>query len=226
MASVASVDRNLGRVLDTLDELKLAEKTIVIFTSDNGYNMGHNAIWHKGNGRWLLLNNRGARPNMYDNSLLVPAIVRWPRIIRARRIINQTITNLDWFPTVLAMAGLDVPDDIKIRGRNFLPLLKGKKPDWDNDLFAQYTMWPWHQTGAVLRTYRAKGWKLVRDFKHENMDELYDLRLDRDETRNLIDSSDPTAKKMANWLNLKMLAKMREINDPALKLRPGTTEES
>ena len=64
LASVASVDRNLGRLLKVLDELKKAENTIVIFTSDNGYNLGHNGIWHKGNGRWLLVHNRGDRPNM------------------------------------------------------------------------------------------------------------------------------------------------------------------
>jgi len=230
LASVASADRNIGRVLDVLDELKLAEKTIVIFTADNGYNMGHNGIWHKGNGRWLLLNDRGPRPNMYDNSLLVPAIVRWPRIIRPGRIINQTITNLDWFPTILAMAGLDVPDNIRIRGRNFLGLLKGEKPDdWDNDLFAQYTMWPWDQTGAVLRTYRTRQWKLVRDFEHENMDELYNLKLDPDETRNLIDSRDPTVRRMGDWLNLKLLTRMQVIRDPALKLhhvwRPQKSRE-
>ncbi|MHC4622192.1 MAG: sulfatase-like hydrolase/transferase [Planctomycetota bacterium] len=77
LASVASVDRNLGRLLALLDELGLTDNTVVVFTSDNGYNLAHNGIWHKGNGRWLLTDNRGPRPNLYDNSLKVPAIVRW-----------------------------------------------------------------------------------------------------------------------------------------------------
>lgn len=216
LASVASADRNLGRLLVTLDELKLRENTVVIFTSDNGYNMAHNGIWHKGNGRWILTDNRGHRPNLYDNSLRVPAIVRWPGVIQPRQTVDQTITNLDWFPTILAMAGVDVPRQCVIRGRNFLPLLKGRRLPWDNDLFAQYSMWHWHQTGADLRTYRTSSWKLVRDFKHENKDELYDLVNDPAETRNLINSPDRRIQKKRQSLNVKLLEEMRRINDPAL----------
>jgi uncharacterized sulfatase len=216
LASVAGVDRNLGRLLALLDELNLTENTVVIFTSDNGFNMGHNAIWHKGNGRWLLLNDRGPRPNMYDNSLKVPAIIRWPGVIEPEKTVEQTVTNLDWFATICAMAGVSLPDDTRIRGRDFGPLLKGQTVAWNNDLFAQYTMWPWHQTGAVLRTYRTPRWKLVRDFKHETKDELYDLVLDFAETRNLIDSTDPTVQKKRELLNQKLLEKMHDINDPAL----------
>jgi uncharacterized sulfatase len=114
------------------------------------------------------------------------------------------------------MAGVSLPDDTRIRGRDFGPLLKGQTVAWNNDLLAQYTMWPWHQTGAVLRTYRTPRWKLVRDFKHETKDELYDLVLDFAETRNLIDSTDPTVQKKRELLNQKLLEKMHDINDPAL----------
>ncbi|MHC4573958.1 MAG: sulfatase-like hydrolase/transferase [Planctomycetota bacterium] len=206
LASVASVDRNLGRLLTLLDELGITENTVVIFTSDNGYNLAHNGIWHKGNGRWLLTDNRGPRPNLYDNSLKVPAIVRWPGVIEPGITLDQTITNLDWFPTILAMAGRAVPKERIIRGRNFLPLLKGRSLPWDNDLFAQYTMWPWHQTGAVLRCYRIPRWKLVRDFKHEAKDELYDLLNDPAETRNLIDWPDTTIQDTRASLNRKLCA--------------------
>ena len=115
------------------------------------------------------------------------------------------------------MAGVSFPKDVTIRGRNFLPLLKGRSPEWDNDLFAQYTMWHWHQTGAVLRSYRTPQWKLVRDFKHQNKDELYDLVNDPAETRNLIDSPDPRVRKQRQSLNKKLLERMRRISDPALR---------
>lgn len=216
LASVASVDRNLGRLLAALDELRLSEKTVIIFTSDNGYNMGHNGIWHKGNGRWILTDNRGNRPNLYDNSLLVPAIIRWAGVIERGRTVDQTITNLDWFPTILAMAGVSLPKNATIRGRNFLPLLEGESILWNNDLFAQYSMWQWHQTGADLRTYRTPEWKLVRDFKHRDKDELYDLTDDPGETRNLISSPDPEIQKKRQLLNGKLLKAMRRVNDPAL----------
>jgi uncharacterized sulfatase len=216
LASVASVDRNLGRLLSLLDKLKINRNTIVIFTSDNGYNMAHNGIWHKGNGRWILTDNRGHRPNLYDNSLKVPAIVRWPGRIRPGTTVRQTVTNLDWFPTILAMTGVKLPQDITIRGRNALPLLEGKTIRWDNNLFAQYSMWDWHQTGADLRCYRTARWKLVRDFKHKDKDELYDLASDPTETNNLIGSADYIILARRQWLNTKLLKMMRRINDPAL----------
>ena len=72
LASISGVDRNLGRLLDTLEESGIADSTVVIFTSDHGYNMGHNGIWHKGNGHWVVKPlpkptpniPRGQRPNM------------------------------------------------------------------------------------------------------------------------------------------------------------------
>jgi len=204
MASVASVDRNIGRLLAVLDRLKLSDNTIIIFTSDNGYNMGHNGIWHKGNGRWILNNNRGDRPNLYDNSLRLPAIVRWPDVIHSGTLIHQTVSNLDWFPTLVSLGGASLPpEDYIIRGRNFLPLLRGLPVGWDNDLFAQYSMWEWHQTGADLRTYRTPQWKLVRDFKHENKDELYNLVNDPDETHNLIQRRDVEIRNVRDSLNEK-----------------------
>lgn len=219
LASVAGVDRNLGRLLDTLDELQINQNTVVIFTSDNGYNMAHNGIWHKGNGRWILTDNRGPRPNLYDNSLKVPAIIRWPGVIKTKAVVEHTITNLDWFPTILAAAGVAPPKDAGIRGRNFLPLLKGRSIPWDNDFFAQYTMWPWHQTGAVLRCCRTRRWKLVRDFKHDGKDELYDLANDPAETNNLFNSPGLQIQSIRKRLNAKLLQKMRQINDPALRPR-------
>jgi uncharacterized sulfatase len=216
LASVASVDRNLGRVLALLDELGISQNTVVIFTSDNGYNMSHNGIWHKGNGRWILIDNRGDRPNLYDNSLKVPAIVRWPGHIKPGTTVNRTVTNLDWFPTICSMANVSIPERAQIRGRDFLPLLKGKSIPWDNDLFAQYSMWDWHQTGADLRCYRTVRWKLVRDFKHKDKDELYDLVNDPAETNNLIDFADPSVQLQRELLNIRLLNAMRRVNDPAL----------
>jgi uncharacterized sulfatase len=140
LGAVASADRNLGRLMKVVDELKLGDNMVIVFTSDNGYNVGHNAVEGKGNAEWILTDNRSDRPNLFDRSLRVPAVVRWPRRIKANTKIEQTITFLDWFPTILAMVGLEVPKDALVRGRNFLPLLKGDNVEWDNDLYAQYNM--------------------------------------------------------------------------------------
>jgi choline-sulfatase len=212
LGSVASVDRNLARILDLLDELTLTDSTVVIFTSDNGYNVGHNAVEGKGNASWTLTDNRDERPNMYDNSLRVPTLIRWPNVVEPGRTIEHTLSFLDWFPTLLAIGGLKVPKDEIIRGRNLLPLLKGKRIEWDNDLFVQYTM----RGAGTMRAYRTPQWKLVRDFDHFIKDELYDLASDPAETNNLIDSPEARIQDVRRSLNAKLLAAMRNIDDPAL----------
>ncbi len=104
--SIHSVDRNMGRLLDRLDELGLRENTIVIFTSDHGYMIGHHGLWHKGNATWLVEGKTGRRPNMFEEAIRVPLIVRWPGVVQPGTTIEQTVTNLDTFPTVLDMVGI------------------------------------------------------------------------------------------------------------------------
>lgn len=228
LASVHGVDRNLGRVLALLDELKLTQRTIVIYTSDHGYNMGHNGIWHKGNGHWVLTEPppatpnipRGQRPNMYDNSIRVPAAVRWPGVVKPGTIVRQTVSNLDWYPTILEMAGIDPPQGVLLRGRSIVPLLKGEQVEWDNDFYAEYSTH--HQSRTHMRMYRTPEWKLIRDFLNPGRDELYNLKSDPAETTNLIDSSDPEVQRIRKELDARILARMRELNDPVLRQAAGS----
>jgi len=224
LGSVASMDRNLGRVLGLLDQLDLSRKTAVIFTSDNGYNMGHNGIWHKGNGHWVVTDPPAAtkniplwqRPNMYDNSLRLPMVMRWPGRIKPGTVVTQPITHLDCYPTLLALAGVPLPQGVTLRGRNFLPLVEGRQVEWDNDLYAEYSTH--QQSQPHMRMYRTPQWKLVRDFLNPERDELYNLGKDPAETTNLIGRSDPEVQTVVASLHAKILAKMREVNDPVLKL--------
>lgn len=226
LASVSGVDRNLGRILDTLDSLNLSQNTVVIFSSDHGYNMGHNGIWHKGNGMWATHekswppdseNIRGKyRPNLYDNSLLAPTMVRWPGTIEPGTVVPQTTSNLDWFPTILAMCGVEPPKDTVIRGKSIVPLLRGEPVDWDNEFYAEYSMRCYCRTD--MRMVRTPEWKLIRDFLNPGRDELYDLRNDPAETTNLIGDPRPETKAAIRKLDKKILEKMRDIQDPALKL--------
>ena len=220
LASVRSVDRNLGRLLKLLDELQLTEKTIVIFSSDHGYNMGHNGIWHKGNGLWVLTNPppatknipRNQRPNMYDTSVKVPTMIRWPGSVKAGTVVTETVTNLDWFPTILAMAGLSPDPESLLRGRNMVPLLQGKNVQgWDNDFYAEYSTH--HQSHTHMRMYRTGKRKLIRDFLNPERDELYDLVADPAETKNLIASTDPRIQQAKEQLHAKILEKMKANKD-------------
>ncbi len=228
LASTSGVDRNLGRVLDKLDELDIADDTIVIFTSDHGYNMGHNGIVHKGNGIWATRTkppgefHHGTRvisdkyrPNMYDLSLKVPAIIRWPGVTSPGSVTDNTVTSLDLYPTLLTMAGVQPPEDLIIRGRDLTEMLSGKTiNEWDQDYFGQYSMI--HYAVATMRCYRTPRYKLIRDFHNAGRDEFFDLESDPAESNNLIDDPDPQIQHVIARLHEKLLARMEEIKDPAL----------
>ncbi len=220
--SVASIDRNVGRIINLLDSLDLSNNTIVIFTSDHGYNMGHNGIWHKGNGHWIVTSPpsatdnipKGQRPNMYDNSIKVLTMIKWPGKIFPDTIVKESVTVLDWFPTLLGMAGIPLKKDVKIHGRDFTALLRGEKSEgWDNNVYGQYSTH--HQSRTDMRMFRTPKWKLIKDYKNPERDELYDLTSDPEETTNLYlePSLDSVKVAMTNML----VEKMKQINDPILE---------
>ncbi len=214
-SSVHSLDRNMGRLMELLEELNLVDNTIVIFTSDHGYNLGHNGLWHKGNGRWLTKNGQdpsgvygNARPNLYDNSIRVPCIIRWPGVIDENTRIDETVSFPDFFPTLLDMARLNKTiDNVIYRGESFLPLLGEENIEWNNDLYAEY---------IDLRTYRTREWKVVMDFSGNKLHEFYDLKNDPKEHNNLYSSNSPDVIMNREKLTKKLFDKMREINDPLL----------
>ncbi len=213
LASVHAVDRNVGKVLDTLEAQGLADNTIVVFTSDHGFNMAHHGIWHKANGRWLLIDNQGNRPNLWDTSMRAPAIVRWPSHIRPGSTVNHTTSNLDWLPTLMAMTGLPLPNDAIVRGHDILPLLQGRSPRWNDDYFGQFHQWPSRGTDVNMRVYRTPEWKLIRDLTRTGADELYHLETDPDEWQNLIHSRDPVVVRQRDILDQELREAMREIGD-------------
>lgn len=223
LASVHSVDRNVGRILDLLDELKLADNTVVIYSSDHGYSMGHNGIWHKGNGHWVLTEPpaakanipKGQRPNMYDHSIRVPTMVRWPGVVQPGSVVTKPVSNLDWYPTLVDIAGATLPGGETIRGQSITPLLRGNDAEWTDDFYAEYSTH--HQSHTHMRMYRTPKWKLIRDFLNPERDELYDLANDPAESTNLIASNDAKVQKIIADLHAKIVARMKEISDPVLK---------
>jgi choline-sulfatase len=189
-ASVTSVDRNVGRLLAKLDEWELSRHTVVIFTSDHGYMIGQHGLWHKGNAAWLVEGKKGFRPNMFDDSIQVPLIVCWPGVVAPGTNIQQVVSNLDLFPTILDLAGLGVPGNLEIRGQSLGSLLRGQEArSRDDTLFGQYDMH--HYQVARMRMVRTPEWKLVRHFEPGGQDELYHLAEDPGEIRDLAGSTDP-----------------------------------
>lgn len=233
LSSVTGIDRNLGKLMAAMDKIGLADNTIVIFTSDHGYNMGHNGIWHKGNGHWLLKDKTKAisnipanqRPNMYDNSLKVPLIVSWPKKIPAGTTNLTTFSNLDWFPTLLSLAGIEIPNNQLMRGSDKSEAFF--KPDsiLSNDYYAAYTTK--HQSKTGMRMYSDGKYKLIQDYVNKGRDEFYDLTIDPSETTNLIDTNKPELQKRIVKFEDIIFDRMLATDDPlALSLYKKTKDET
>jgi len=173
LACVASVDENVGRLLDYLDQAGLSDNTMVIYTSDQGFFLGDHGWFDK---RF-----------MYEESLRMPLLIRYPKTIKPGSVNNDIVLNLDFAPTFLALAGIDIPADIQ--GESFLPLLKGKTPrNWRTAMYYHYYEYP--AVHSVKRHYgiRTQRYKLIHFYYDIDAWELYDLAKDPNELNNLYDN--------------------------------------
>ncbi|MFG0284496.1 MAG: sulfatase [Phycisphaerales bacterium JB039] len=167
---VASVDDGIGRLLETLDDLGLAQNTVVIYSSDQGWYLGEHGWYDK---RW-----------MYEESFRMPLLVRWPGVIRPGSVDEHLVQNLDFAETFLDLAGVEVPDDMQ--GRSLAPLFKGEDPDWRDAVYYHYYEHP--GVHNVQRHYgvRTDRYKLIH-FYRAGYWELFDLERDPDELTSVYD---------------------------------------
>jgi len=187
-AAVTAMDSNIGRILDKLDALGLADDTLVIFTSDNGFSCGHHGFWGKGNGT----NPR----NMYENSIKVPHVMRHPGRVPAGRAVDAMVSAYDFMPTLLDYVGLPVPTTQNLPGRSVAPLWRGESMEGNESVVI------YDEYGPV-RMIRTREWKYVE--RHPSgPNELYDLAHDPDERANLID--DPAQRARIDGLRQQMVA--------------------
>jgi uncharacterized sulfatase len=218
-ASVHSVDRNLGRLLAKLEELELADKTIVLFTSDHGYMIGHHGLQEKGNA-WTVTGGVDGpfRPNMFDEAIRVPLIVRWPGVTQPGSLVEQLVSNVDLYSSILGMLGISAPPGATQDGRDFSPLLRGQQIPWNDAVYGQYDLH--HFSLAFMRMIRTPKWKLVRFHFANNLNELYDLEADPGETNNLYYLNrfqhNPAYSQTVDQLEQRLLQWQRSIDDPIL----------
>ncbi len=214
-ASVHSVDRNLGRLLEMLDQLGLRDNTIIIFTSDHGYMIGHHGLHHKGNATYLIDGReKERRPNMFDHSLQVPLLVRWPGVVKGGTERHELVSNIDTFASVLGMLKVAPPGEYKQEGEDFAPLLRGEKTPWRDAVFAQYD--PHVGLTGNMRSIRTVRRHLVRQYKKNGQpDELFDLQSDPEELRNLYD--DAKYREVRDHLQTRLTDWMRSVDDPLLR---------
>ncbi|HTU99541.1 MAG TPA: sulfatase-like hydrolase/transferase [Luteitalea sp.] len=213
-ASIHSVDRNMARLMEVLESSGLREKTVVIFTSDHGYNIGHHGLHTKGNGTWIAGGVNGpTMPNMFDESLRPPLIVRGPGV-PAGRVADQLVSFEDIYPTVLALAGVALPADAPTHGRDVTPILRDETPSaWRDAVFGQYDIH--HYAIAHLRMVRTEQWKLVRSYGTTTKDQLFDLQTDPGERKNLWNA--PEQRDRRRELERRLRAWMATYDDPLLK---------
>lgn len=165
---VKGVDENIARLLDELDTLGLAEDTIVVFAGDNGMSLGSHGMVSK-----LMA---------YDESMRIPLLVRYPRVVQEGVVSGELVLNVDVAPTLLALAGLPIPE--AIQGKDLTPLLVGDDAEWRTaflyEFFARQETWLPPQIGV-----RTRAGKLVVYPGRPSWKQFFDLDSDPHETRNL-----------------------------------------
>jgi len=192
-AMVESVDDAVGKICSVLDELNLAERTIVIFTSDNGGLSG-------------ITNNaplRAGKGYPYEGGIREPLVIRWPKVIKPGTVSNEPVTSVDYFPTICEAARVPLPRDRVIDGISLLEHLKSngnKKP------LRQAIFWHFpHYRGSIVpySIIRTGDWKLIKRYEGKRF-ELFNLKTDLSEKNDLSENMPEKVKeldaKLTRWL--------------------------
>ena len=178
--TLLAIDEGVGEILKALERTGQLDNTIIVFTSDNGYFYGEHG---------LSVERRLA----YEESIRLPLLVRYPKLIKQSTVRDDFALNIDLAPTLLDLAGVSTPPNMQ--GRSLVPLMKGLRPEWRSsfliELYSDNVFPRIEKMG--YKAVRNQRWKYIHYLDLNGMDELYDLKTDPYEMKNLI--SEPTAKK-------------------------------
>jgi arylsulfatase A-like enzyme len=189
------VDDNIGRLLDWMDQNGLSKNTVIVYTSDNGFFLGDNGMYDK---RF-----------MYEPSLRVPLLARWPGVTKAGSATDLFALNNDFAPTFLEIAGQPVPEDMQ--GRSLVPLLRGEKPaDWRASMYYRYYHDPGHHNTRQHYGVRTATHKLIHYWTKDQW-ECFDLANDPQELRNIY--NDPAAQETVAKLKEELSRLKKEFKD-------------
>ena len=206
-AAISAMDAGLARIVEKVGAMGIREETLLVFTSDNGMNMGHHGIWGKGNGTFPL--------NMYDTSVKVPFIASLPGTIPEGRVSDALVSQYDWMPTLLDLLGIEAPGLDRLPGKSFAPILCGTEAR-GGDAVVVYDEY------GPVRMVRTRDWKYVHRYPY-GPHELYHLARDPEERVNLHDgpAEHPEAAKKAVELKATLDKWFARYADPA---RDGSRE--
>jgi arylsulfatase A-like enzyme len=195
LAAVQSVDDSVGRVLSFLDRTGLARNTLVVYTSDQGFFLGDHGLFDK---RF-----------MYEESIRMPFLVRWPAAIKPGTRSDAIALNIDFAPTFLELAGLHTPPEMQ--GRSLLPLLRGRRPDdWRTSMYYRYYHDPGDHNTRAHYGVRTRTHKLIYFWKKDQW-ELFDLVNDPYELHNLY--GEPGQDALTASLKAELARLKREVRD-------------
>ncbi|TVZ60403.1 arylsulfatase A-like enzyme [Flavobacteriaceae bacterium MAR_2010_105] len=196
LGTIASVDDNVGRLLDYLDEEKLTDNTIVIYTSDQGFYLGEHGWFDK---RF-----------MYNESFKTPLLIKWPNKITPGITEEEMVQNLDFAQTFLEIAGVKAPDDMQ--GKSLVPLLTGNKEAWNRDA-VYYHYYEYPAEHAVKRHYgiATKDFKLIHFYYDVDEWEFYDRKNDPLELNNVY--NDPEYAEALNQMKQKLKETRKKYKD-------------
>jgi arylsulfatase A-like enzyme len=204
LACVQGVDDSVGKVLKFLDENGLAQNTLIIYTSDQGFFLGEHGMFDK---RF-----------MYEESARMPFVARWPGHIKAGAVSEALAINCDFAPTFLEMAGQKTPAEMQ--GRSLLPIFNGETPkDWRASIYYRYYHDPGHHDTRQHYGVRTPTHKLIY-FPGLNQWECFDLILDPSEMRNIY--NEPTAQPIVTNLKQELARLRKELDDNDLYADPKT----
>ncbi|MFM6947689.1 MAG: sulfatase [Aquirufa sp.] len=169
LSTANSLDRNVGELLDYLDQKGLSQNTVVIYASDQGFYLGEHGWFDK---RFI-----------YEESLKTPFLIRYPGVIKPGTKVQEVVSNVDWAPTLLNIMQTDAPKALE--GRSFLPVLKGQKTNWKNESYYHYYEYPQPHHVSPHFGLRTAQYSIARFYGPNNFWELYDIKKDPQNLHNL-----------------------------------------
>jgi arylsulfatase A-like enzyme len=195
---ISCVDDDLGRILAALDQLGLSDDTMVIFVGDNGYYLGEHGLNDKRSG--------------YEESLRIPLLARYPRLIKPGTLIDADALNIDLAPTIMDLAGIKIPQEVQ--GRSWRPLFDGSTPkDWRTSfLYENFQDPPYPKVTFDVLGVRTDDAKLMTYPGHPDWTQLFDLKADPYEMHNLI--NDPKAADLRKWTQAALVKQERKESYP------------
>jgi arylsulfatase A-like enzyme len=216
---VESIDESVGRVLDVLMRLGIEDRTVVIFTSDNGGLSVREGAHTPATCNAPL---RGGKGHLYEGGIREPLIVKWPGVVQPGSICDVSVCSIDFFPTMVEMAGLGgIKTNGPIDGESIVPLLKQSGRLQREALYWHYPHFS-NQGGRPGGVIRQGDFKLIERYEDGTL-ELYNLRMDIGETRNLAHLIPPKAvelhRRLQEWRQ-SVDANM-PVSNPDFKPGPG-----